>query len=134
MHFNSTGIYYEQESPLLDESNDWSALSSSLRLSINRFSFRETNLRDRTKTDWRAFRASGCRSVRQFEDLYLQINVRAVNEAELFYDASCQPRGEKDIRLQVALNRYGEDDEIDRLLKKLFKASLRWAAEFDLDE
>jgi hypothetical protein len=57
-----------------------------------------------------------------------------VNEAELFYYASCQPRGEKDIRLQVSLNRYGEDEEIDRLLRKLFKASLRWGAEFDLDE
>jgi hypothetical protein len=55
-----------------------------------------------------------------------------VNEAELSYYASCQPRGEKDIKLQVSLNRYGKDEEIDRLLRKLFKASLRWAA--DLDE
>ena len=134
VHFNSAGIYYEQENPLMDESSDWSALCASLRLSIDRFSFREANLWDAKKTAWPAFRASGCRSVRQFEEIYLRIDVCSVNDAELFYNASCQPRGEKDITLQVSLNRYGEDEEIDRLLKKLFKISLRWAAEFDLDE
>jgi hypothetical protein len=134
VHFNSAGIYYEQENPLMDESSDWSALGASLRVSINRFAFRETNLRDTKKTDWPAFRASGCRSVRQFEDLYLRIDVVAVNEAELFYHASCQPHGEEDIKLQVTLNRYGKDEEVDRLLRKLFKASLRWTKEFDMDE
>jgi hypothetical protein len=134
VHVNSAGIYYEQENPLMDESSDWSALCASLRLSINRFSFREANLRDTKKADWPAFRASGCRSVRQFEDLYLRIDVVSVNEAELFYLASCQPRGEKDIKLQVTLNRYGKDEEVDRLLRKLFKASLGWTTEFDLDE
>ena len=134
VHFNSAGIYYEQENPLLDESSDWNALCASLRSSIDRFSCREANLRDAKKTDWPAFRASCCRSVRQFEDLYLRIDVCSMNDAELFYNASCHPRGEKDITLQVSLNRYGEDEEIDRLLRKLFKASLCWANKFDLDE
>lgn len=132
MHFNSAGICYEQEDPFVDKSGDWDTLVASLRSALARFSLRDKNLRDHKKTDWPAFRGSGCRSVRQFEDLYLQIEVRAVNEAEFYY-ASCQPRGEKDITLQVTLNRYGKDDEIDGLLRKLFKASLRWAADSDPD-
>jgi hypothetical protein len=52
--------------------------------------------------------------------------VVAVNEAELFYDASCKPRGESDITLQVTLNRYGTDEEIGRQLGRLWFACLRW--------
>jgi hypothetical protein len=105
MHFNSAGIYYEQKNPLVDESRDWGVLVLSLRSALDRFSFREANLRAGKKTDWPSYRTSRCRSVRQFEELYLCITVRALNDAELFYDASCQPRGESEITLHVMLNR-----------------------------
>jgi hypothetical protein len=113
----------------VDATDDWSALIVSLRLALERFSFQEANLRNSKKTDWPSYGASRCRSVRQFEELYLCISVRAVNDAELFYEASCQPRGESDITLHVTLNRYGQDSEICRLLRRLFKESVRWATE-----
>ena len=128
MHFNSAGIYYEQADPFVDETGGWDGLVASLRSALDRFSFQEANLRDGKKTDWPSYRASGCRSVRQFEELYLCIPVRTLNDAELFYDASCQPRGESDITLHVMLNRYGKDDVIDKLLRRLFKESLRWVS------
>ena len=134
MHVNSAGIYYEQENPLVDESSDWATLAASLRASLDRFSFREENLRDRKSTDWPAYRASRYRSVRQFKDLYQLIDVHGWSNSELFYYASCQPRGESDMTLRVTLDRYSKDDEIDRLLRRLFKGSLRWAANVDLDE
>ena len=100
MHFNSAGIYYEQDDPSVIESwRDGLALAGSLRSSLARLSLREENLRD--KTDWSSYRASRCRSVREFESLYLCIQVMALNEAELFYDAHSQPCGENDITLHI---------------------------------
>jgi hypothetical protein len=53
--------------------------------------------------------------------------VSALNDSELFYDAACQPRGERDITLHVTLNQNAPNEEIIMLLRKLFNASLRWA-------
>jgi hypothetical protein len=129
MHFNSAGICYEQENPLVQQAADQGALSALLRTSLAQFSFLAANLRDRKSADWPSYKASRCRSIREFESQYTCIGVTAVNEAELFYDASCQPHGEHDIKLHVTLNRHAEDGEIDRLLNKLFHACRRWIAD-----
>lgn len=127
MHFNSAGIYFEQEDPFVSEASDWGELGMSLDSSLSRFSFREANLRDSMKTDWPSFRSSRCRSVREFEEIYLRIAVCALNDSELLYDACCQPRGESDITFHVTLNPYAANEETNRLLKRLFNASQRWA-------
>ena len=127
IYFHSSADY-EQDNPLVVESGEWEEVVPQLRTALGLFTFREANLRDRRRTDWPAYRASKLRSVRQFQDLYLRIGVYAVNEAELFYNATCQPHGEDDISLQVTLNRYGDDDEIARQLSKLFQVCMRWPA------
>jgi hypothetical protein len=126
LHFNSAGIRYEQSDPLLAEDAKWEAIVPILRASLERFSFREANLSDVRLTDWPSYQASGVRSVREFQNTYLCIQVIAVNEAELFYDASTQPRDETDITLHVTLNPYGSDKELARLLGRLSQACLRW--------
>lgn len=128
MHFNSAGIRYEQDHALLAENGSWEHVARSLRQALESFSFRESNLRDRRLTDWAAYRASGLRSVRQFQREYLCMWIIALNEAELFYDARCQPREEGDITLHVTLNPYQPDEEIARQLARLFDACLRWPA------
>ncbi len=129
MHVNSAGIYYEQDEPsVLKTWREGATLAALLRSSIERFSFREVNLRDSKKTDWPSYQASRCRSVREFENLYLLIQIRALNQAELFYDAYSQPAGEKDITLHVTINRYSPDEEINRQLVKRFDACRGWSA------
>ena len=127
MYFHSSADY-EQENPFVVDSGEWEEVVPTLRTALGMFTFREANLRDTRRTDWPAYRASKLRSVRQFQDLYIHIGVRAVNEAELFYRATCQPRGEHDISLNVTLNRYESDEEIARQLQKLFEVCLRWPA------
>jgi hypothetical protein len=127
IYFHSSADY-EQDNPLVVDSGEWEEVVPQLRTALGMFTFRETNLRDRRLTDWPAYRASKLRSVRQFQDLYLRIGVCAVNDAELFYYATCQPPGEDDITLQVTLNRYGDDDEIARQLSKLFRVCSGWPA------
>jgi hypothetical protein len=128
MYFNSAGIGYEQEDPLVAESGAWEAVALNLRVALKRYSFHEANLRDHRLSDWDSFRTSGLRSGRQFQREYLRIEVRAFNEAELLYDARCQPHGEEDITLHVTLNPYPDDEEIEiaRQLEKLFHACQRW--------
>jgi hypothetical protein len=126
MSFNSAGIYYEQDETLIVESwrNDVN-LAVALRNALGKFGFREEDLRDRKKSDWSAYRASSCQSVRDFETSFLRIDVRALNESELFYDASARPPADSELRLHVTLNPYGSDEEIARLLIKLFDVSFR---------
>ena len=101
LHFNSAGIQYEQNDPLVVEDASWEAVVPILRDALGNFSFREANLREGRLTDWPGYQASGMRSVRQFQNAYLCIQIIAVNEAELFYDASSRPRDETDITLHV---------------------------------
>jgi hypothetical protein len=127
MHHNAAGIYYEQDTPTTV--SDWrvnEALVDELRASIERFSFRDCNLRTGKKADWPSYKVSGCRSIDDFERRYLEIYVRPVNESELFYDASAQPKGEKDIVLHVTIDRYGAKEEIERQILRLFDACSVW--------
>jgi hypothetical protein len=124
--FNSAGVLYEQSDPLVARDAGWEAVVPILRDALKSFSFREANLRERRLTDWPSYQASGVQSVRQFQNAYLCIQIIAVNEAELFYDASSRPRDEADITLHVTLNPYGSDEEITRLLGRLHHACLRW--------
>jgi hypothetical protein len=64
--------------------------------------------------------------VREFESRYLQIFVKAANEAELCYVAFAKPLGEEEIELRVTLNRYGSDEEIGRKILRLFDVCSNW--------
>ena len=79
-------------------------------------------------SDWSSYRASGLKSAKGFEDVYLRVQVRAVNEAELLFEASAKPSGEADIALSVLLNPFADDEEIGRLLGRLNDACLRWSS------
>jgi hypothetical protein len=129
MHCNLAGIYYEQENPVvLTNWRERVKLATALRLALKQFSPRDRNLRETKKSDWPSYRASGCRSVREFETTYLRIAIRALNDAELLYDCSAQPRSEKDITLHVTLTRSGTDEEVGRLVFRLFDACSTWIA------
>ncbi len=124
LHFNSAGVRYEQSNPFVAEDASWEAVVPTLRAALGRFSFREANLREQRSTGWPSYKASGARSVSQFQNAYFCISVMAVNEAELFYDASGRPPNEADITLHVTLNPHGSDEEIARLLNRLHRACL----------
>jgi hypothetical protein len=127
MHHNRDGICFEQEQTVIVA--DWrkpATLAAGLHSAIAQFSFLDFNIRNRKRTEWPAYVASGCRSVREFEDMYFCIRVCAVNEAELGYDAHAQPPFESDITMHVWLNRHGGDEEIGRKLLRLFDICMKW--------
>ena len=127
MHCNAAGILYEQQEPLvLPRWREDRGLAVALRSSLQRFSMRDENLRGYKKTDWPSYLASHCHSVREFEHAYLCIAVQALNEAELFYDASVQPYGEAEISLHVVINAHEPNEEVERRLVRLFDAASGW--------
>jgi hypothetical protein len=130
MHYNAPGIYFEQDaSAVLTDWRDHIVLATAVRASLERFSFRETNLRNQKETDWPSYIASGIPSVREFKRSYLCVAMCGLNEAELFYDASAQPHEENDPPLHVTINRHGSDDETERKLLKLFDSCSAWRSD-----
>jgi hypothetical protein len=128
IHHNAAGIYYEQDEAVVVA--DWREvlpLVAALRSALERFSFRDRNLRDSKLSEWPAYRVSGCRSVKEFQSSYFCISVRAANESELCYIAEAHPLDEREISLCVTINRHG-DDEAGRTLFRLYDACSRWSS------
>ena len=123
------GFAVEQETcTVLTDWRDPVKLATALLSTLKQFSLKNVDLRSRGKrTDWPVFRASGCKTLREFEATYLCIIVRAVNEAELFYDAYAKPEHEEDITLHATLNPCVLDIEIGRKLLRLYDACQKWS-------
>ena len=121
------GVWYEQDSPevLVDWRNE-QELAAGVRRAIQRFSYKKREFRSRKLTDWPAFRASKFRTVSAFESAYNSMWISSLNEAELFYDASMEPRGEDDISLHVLLNPNQHNAELGRKLLRLHDACAEW--------
>jgi hypothetical protein len=127
MYGNMESLNYEQEDAIAI--SDWSdprVLAAAFRVGIERFTRKDRKLEDFKRNDWPAFRASGCRSVQQFENAYHPIFAKALNEAELYYEARTRPEGEHEIELRVLLNRYASDEEIGRKILRLFQVASMW--------
>ncbi len=121
------GMWFEQEAPeMLVEWRDEQKLAAAVRRAIERFSYKFVDFRSHKKSDWPAFRASKCRSMNDFERIYDRIWIKSLNEAELFYEASLDPRGEDDLSLHVVINRYQHDAEMGRKLLRLYDACRNW--------
>ena len=127
MYGNMESLNYEQEEAIpVTDWGDPRVIAAAFRTAIERFSRKDRNLRDFKRNDWPAFRASGCRSVQEFEGSYHPIFAKALNEAELYYEARTRPEGEHEIELRVLLNRYTSDEENGRKLLRLFHVASMW--------
>jgi hypothetical protein len=131
MHVNAAGLYYEQEKPIvLAAREDRVALGAAVRECVQRFTLKDMNLRPRKAKDWPAFRASKCRSVREFEYQYSGMEIEKFNDSEhiALYDAWMLPFRESEIRFHSTLNLLAiNDEETGRRLISLFEACQRWA-------
>jgi hypothetical protein len=127
MHCDSAGIYYEQDPPhTVSEWRNPKVLASALRAALEAFSLKEHDHTKTKKTDWPAYKVSNCKSVDDFERSYHCLDVTAVNEAELFYDASIALPGEDAITLHALLNPYGQNEEMGKKLLRLSELFLGW--------
>ena len=129
---NHTGTFIvEQSSPtLLSEWRDPVALAKGVRYVLQQFTPKQVEIGAGGRGSARegsTFRASGCRTLREFESTYLCITIVAQHESELFFDAYARPHYEGEIELRTTLNPSGLDVEIGRKLLRLFDACEKWS-------
>jgi hypothetical protein len=127
IYCNMESLNYEQESPIVVR--DWrvpEALASAFRKAIERFERKDRDLRGDKPTDWPAYNASRCRSVRDFKATYQAIFIQAANAEELYYEARTRPAGVEEIELCVGLPRHASDTEIGRKLLHVYEACRQW--------
>jgi hypothetical protein len=91
--------------------------------------FRHTpnvNLRSRNKTDWPAYRASGVRSVRAFEEEYVRVSVVAL-PCVLRVLAFVRGGSADEVFVGRLISNACEFDALGELIHTLFRGSLRLA-------
>jgi len=127
MHKNFAGIYYEQESPAVVKNwRDPHALGEVVRDALARFSVVDRDLSDGKKSDWPAFKVSGAKTIKAFEKDYLRIEIAGLNETGTYCDATVQPPGERDIRLQISYAAWKPESEIGGLILRLIDKAYHW--------
>jgi hypothetical protein len=128
--FHTGSWIVEQSDPtLLSEWREPVKLAKGVRSVLHKFVLKRMEIRGGgSAREGSTFRASRCRTLREFESTYLRIIVCAQNESELFFDAYTRPHYEDEIQLRTTLNPCGLDVEIGRKLLRLFDACEKWSA------
>jgi hypothetical protein len=124
---NHESTYYEQEDvAVIEQWRNAETLGMATWGALARFRRKDRNLYDVKLTDWPAYRASGVRSVKQFEATYLRIHVEALNEAAIIFQASALPPKESEIALRVTFSKGASDKDVGALLLRLIASCVQW--------
>jgi len=100
MHLNEHDIWYEDDTPtVLNGPFTAEELGNAIAEEMRKTDRRPRSLRESKLTDWPAYRASGERTVRKFEESFIEISVEGANAANLSAVITGAP--EKDSTLQI---------------------------------
>jgi len=88
--------------------SDSARLHDAVRAALDVCEYEENfNYSDQKKSDWPAYQASGCKTMKRFESEFIRLLVKGVNEKNLFYAVTTPDFGELGLRLTVTVNTYG---------------------------
>jgi len=100
MHINENDVWYEDGTPaVLNEPFTAEELGNAIAEAMGRTARRARDLRAHKLSDWSAYKASGEKSVRRFEDSYIEIYIEGANAANLVAIITGDP--EKNAVLQI---------------------------------
>ena len=118
-------VYYEQDDvESLDLDVDDKLLGEALKRNLNKFDKRETDLRRQNLTDWPSFKASGLKTVKEFEKKYFRISVSGLNEANIILAMDAEMKSKYEIDLRTTISAFAEDDQLGLRLRILHKAQI----------
>jgi hypothetical protein len=128
--FNHAGLFAEQpEGVARCERGDPAALGAAVRAALAACRYEPVfDYRDRKRTDWPAFRQSGCRSVRAFEESYVPIGIQGVNDANLSYAVASPPFGRFGLRLEATLDGHAPETELGACIEYVWQEHRRAGA------
>lgn len=124
VHRNLAGIYYEQPDPIVLHGPPGALpLGTAFRQAYEAFSVKDANLGSTRKSDWPSYKASGLRSMKEFERQYTTILCYALNPSNAVFRASTAHPALADIELSVHFNPLQEEAQIGRHLLQLAQAA-----------
>lgn len=105
LHQTPEGIYFEQPTPLMVAGlHKPELLGAAFQKAFEAFSIQERDLRGAKREDWPAFRASGLRSVKEFERTFRPMQCFGLNASNAVVRAAMQHPAHEGIELSVAFN------------------------------
>ena len=124
-HINKAGVIYEQEHcRRITKSSSALELGTEVIESMNLFSLKDINLREKKRTDWPSFKHSKSKSVRAFEQEYIHISVDCCNEYNLIIDLEGFPYKDSELIIKSTISFYADKEEIGERILKVYEACL----------
>jgi hypothetical protein len=100
MHMDEHDVWYEDDNPTtLNKPFTAEDIGTAVAEAMRKTDRKARNTSDSKLTDWPAFKASGLRTVRRFEESFVEISVEGANAANMGAIITGSP--EKDANLQV---------------------------------
>ena len=86
---------------------DSQALQCAIQTALDRCEYKENfNYSGLKRTDWPAFEVSGYKAIKRFEADFTRLDIRGVNEKNLFYEMTSPEFGEFGLQLKVVVNSH----------------------------
>jgi hypothetical protein len=112
LHATPEGILYEQDRPIVLSVDCGGDVGAAVKSAFAAFSTRAQDLRSAKKSDWPAFRASGCKSIKQFEAEFRRIHVEYLNASGAVARAELAIPGDEEFAVSTAFNPRLADEEV----------------------
>ena len=124
-HRNLDGIYFEQADATVRVAGLASAqeLGRAFQAAFQSFSVTDVDLRDAKRTDWPAFKASGARSVKQFEGEFRTVCCYSLNSSNAIVRASTPHARSSEIELSTSFNPLLSAEVVGAQLLRLLAAA-----------
>ncbi len=125
LHFNGQGgILYEDNDPVvLSSPLESFTIGQELLSALRKTTILQLNSSARPKlTDWPAFKASKSKSVRQFEQNFIQILVSGANETNLVYVIDGEPFKDAELHITSSISSGTPPAEIGKRVLSVFLA------------
>src|SRR5258708_33671627 len=103
-HATLEGVLYEQDSPTVLTDASPVSVGAAIKSAFEVFSVRQKDLRDWKKSDWPAFKASGAKSLKQFEAEFYQLSVSHLNSSGVVARAELPFPGDADFSISTTFN------------------------------
>lgn len=124
VHQNLAGIYHEQAGPVVLQGAPSAAqLGEAFQAAFQKFSMRDTGLRETRRSEWPAYRASGARSMKEFERLFRPMTCYSVNSSNVTVRASVAHASCPGIELATSFNPLDPAEAVGESLIRLVKAA-----------
>jgi hypothetical protein len=123
--FNHAGLWVESPTPVLESMNEPAVLGAQVKEQLAACVFEpEFNYRDRKKSEWPAYRASGHPSMSAFEKEFARYIVHGANEANLIWVAE-SGKVNNEFTLKSSINAFADAQETGEWLLRMHQNYLR---------